>query len=104
MLSIKFENKKQKTKKRKTKRQHCKIIIDFVMVMSFIMCVAVIVVGLHTNTSINDVAIEWIKCVAIVLSSGMVKSYFETKEEKRARLEYLKAGMIDKYNDDGSDI
>lgn len=88
----------KKTKKKKSKRQHTKFIINFVLFMSFLMCLSVVIVGIVTRTPINDVAIEWIKCVAIILSSGMLKSYFESKEEKRARLEYLKAGLEDKYD------
>lgn len=108
LINITFgeKNKTNKTKtdkpnkprkKKKTPLQHTKVIINFVLFMSFLMCLAVVVVGIVTNTPINDVTIEWIKCVAIVLSSGMLKSYFESKQEKLAKLEYLKAGLKDEY-------
>ena len=86
-----------KTERKKKKIQHTKIILDIIIALTIITIIASIYINYKNGFSMDGVVTAIIDMLKWVVPSGLAKSVFETKEEKKMRLEYLKAGMINEY-------
>ena len=105
-MGLKWESKPKKksttTKKKKNRVQHTKLILNIIIALTVITTIASIYINLRNGFSLDSVVMSMVDALKWIIPSGCAKSFLETKSEKMMRLEYLKAGMQDKY--DGSDI
>lgn len=80
-----------------TKPQHAKVILNIIVALTIITTIASIYINYKNGFSLDGIVVAMIDALKWIIPCGFCKSFFETKEEKIMRLEYLKAGMQDEY-------
>lgn len=86
------ENIKNKKKKHK-KIQYTKLILNMVICLTIITTIASIYINLKNGMSLDSVVASCWDGLKFIVPSYCCKAFFESKEEKKARLDYLAKGM-----------
>ena len=82
---------------KKNRMQQTKVILDIIIGLTVITTMASIYINYKNGFSLDGIVVAMIDALKWILPCGFGKSFMETKEEKRMRLEYLKAGLQDEY-------
>ena len=82
---------------KKNRTQQTKRILDIVIILTIVTTIASIYINYRNGFSLDGIVVAMIDALKWILPCGFGKSFMETKEEKKMRLEYLKAGLQDEY-------
>lgn len=88
---------KNKPQKKKKSTQHAKIILNIIIILTIITTIASIYINYKNGFSLDGIVVAMIDALKWIVPCGFGKSFLETKEEKKMRLEYLKAGLQNEY-------
>lgn len=83
--------------KKRNKMQHMKIVLNVIISLVIITTFASLYINYKNGFSMDNVVMSMVDALKWIIPSGFCKSFMETKEEKKMRLEYLKAGLQDEY-------
>lgn len=90
-------DKLNKPKKKKEHYQHTKIILNIIITLTVITTMSSIYINYKNGFSLDGIVTAIIDAFKWIVPCGISKSFFETKEKEKIRLEYLKAGLKDEY-------
>ena len=83
--------------KKNEKPQHTKVILNIIIALTVITTIASIYINYKNGFSLDGIVTAIIDALKWIVPCGFGKSFLETKEEKKIRLEYLKAGLKNEY-------
>lgn len=87
------QNKYKKKKYNRRKIQYTKFILNMVICLTIITTISSIYINLKNGMSLDSVVASCWDGLKFIVPSYCAKSFFESKEEKKTRLDYLAKGM-----------
>ena len=87
------QSKNKPKKKKKIKIQYTKLILNMVIFLTIITTIASIYINLKNGMALDSVVASCWDGLKFIVPSYCCKAFFESKEEKKARLDYLAKGM-----------